>query len=129
VERCGLLDDSLRYCMDYEYWLRLAGAGARFAYIQEKLAGSRLYAENKTLSARVQVHREINEMLKKMFGLVPDRWSFNYAHVVMESRIDRAHHPRWFKCGLILFSLWTTFSWNGRMSDGYRDTLRNWIRV
>ncbi|MDP2979195.1 MAG: glycosyltransferase family 2 protein, partial [Thiobacillus sp.] len=30
VEQHGLLDESLNYCMDYEYWLRLGKAGVRF---------------------------------------------------------------------------------------------------
>ena len=70
IKEYGLLDESLIYCMDYEYWLRLGKAGVRFVYLKEKLAGSRLYADNKTLAARVKVHREINDMLKKMFGRV-----------------------------------------------------------
>jgi glycosyltransferase involved in cell wall biosynthesis len=42
VEQHGLPDESLHYCMDYEYWLRLGKGGARFHYLEEKLAGSRL---------------------------------------------------------------------------------------
>jgi glycosyltransferase involved in cell wall biosynthesis len=86
VERHGALDTSLRYCMDYEYWLRLAKDGARFAYLQEKLAGSRLYAETKTLGSRVAVHAEINDMMKRHFGRVPSRWLSNYAHAVAEAQ-------------------------------------------
>ena len=74
VERCGLLDQQLNYCMDYEYWLRLGKAGMKFHYLEEKLAGSRLYAENKTLGSRVKVHAEINDMQKSLFGEVPERW-------------------------------------------------------
>jgi hypothetical protein len=39
VEQHGLPDESLHYCMDYEYWLRLGKGGARFHYLEEKLAG------------------------------------------------------------------------------------------
>jgi glycosyltransferase involved in cell wall biosynthesis len=87
VENYGLLDESLNYCMDYEYWLRLGTNGVRFHYLEEKLAGSRLYADNKTLGARVKVHKEINDMFKKQFGKVPDRWLFNYAHVMVSDRL------------------------------------------
>ena len=89
IEAHGLLDESLHYCMDYEYWLRLGKAGMCFAYLPEKLAGSRLYAENKTMGSRVKVHREINFMLKKMFGRVPDKWLYNYALAVMNNFIKK----------------------------------------
>lgn len=80
VDNYGMLDESLTYCMDYEYWLRLGKAGERFAYIEEKLAGSRMYAENKTSRAQLEVHKEVNDMLKRHFGTVPDSWLFGYAY-------------------------------------------------
>jgi glycosyltransferase involved in cell wall biosynthesis len=93
VQRHGALDASLRYCMDYEYWLRLAKAGARFAYLEEKLAGSRLYAETKTLGSRVAVHEEINDMLKRTLGRVPRRWLVNYAYASVEN--NHGPHQAW----------------------------------
>jgi len=85
VAKAGLLDKHLSYCMDYEYWLRL-GVLTRFARIPAVLAGSRMYQANKTLGARVSVHREINDMLLRTIGDVPDRWIYAYAHVVVEER-------------------------------------------
>jgi glycosyltransferase involved in cell wall biosynthesis len=85
VEKAGLLDQHLSYCMDYEYWLRL-GALTPFARIPAVLAGSRMYQDNKTLRARVAVHREINDMLLRTIGDVPDQWIYAYAHVVVEER-------------------------------------------
>jgi len=77
IEKYGLLDESLNYCMDYEYWLRLGKAGVHMGYLEEPLAGSRLYSANKTLGSRIKVHKEINDMLQKKFGRVPDSWLFN----------------------------------------------------
>lgn len=126
VESYDLLDESLNYCMDYEYWLRIAKAGARFAYLEEKLAGSRLYADNKTLGSRVKVHREINDMLKKLFGKVPDRWLFNYAHAVLETNSSRIKRSRWFVVRLSVLSIISAFRWNGKLSPDMRHSLIHW---
>jgi glycosyltransferase involved in cell wall biosynthesis len=85
VEREGLLRTSLRYCMDYEYWLRILAR--RLPYFERsRLAGSRLYAENKTLGSKEAVHREILEMLGEKFGAPPARWVHNLAHVIVRER-------------------------------------------
>jgi glycosyltransferase involved in cell wall biosynthesis len=127
VKTHGLLDESLNYSMDYQYWLRLGKAGVRFGYIGEKLAGSRLYADNKTISARVKVHREINEMLKNLFGRVPERWLFNYAHAVAESKIDRNKHHGRFVMLLIIFTIFAFLRWNGNVSGKARNLMKSWI--
>jgi glycosyltransferase involved in cell wall biosynthesis len=83
VEKEGLLDYRLQYCMDYEYWLRL-GARTRFARLKKKLAGSRMYSDNKTLGSRVAVLQEINNMLKKRFGVIHSRWIYAYSRAVVD---------------------------------------------
>jgi glycosyltransferase involved in cell wall biosynthesis len=127
VEKYGLLDESLHYCMDYEYWLRLGKAGVCFAYLQEKLAGSRLYADNKTLGSPVKVHREINDMLKKLLGKVPDRWLYNYAHVVVESKIDRDSRPIRFVLEVSIRSMLAALRWNKGVSVTMRKFIISWI--
>lgn len=129
VDQHGLLDESLNYCMDYEYWLRLGKAGVRFAYLEHKLAGSRLYADNKTLGARVAVHKEINDMFKKKFGKVPDRWLFNYAHAVVERKTDRQISPRWFVFRLLLSTIAAAWHWNKRMSAEMKTHLLEFGRA
>jgi glycosyltransferase involved in cell wall biosynthesis len=116
VEQHGLLDEGLRYCMDYEFWLRLGKAGVRFGYLEDKLAGSRLYAENKTLGSRVKVHAEVNDVQKKLFGKVPERWLWNYAHAVVEEKVNRAAQPRWFAMRMLLVVTMAAWRWNGRIS-------------
>jgi glycosyltransferase involved in cell wall biosynthesis len=85
VEQYGPLDAGLRYCMDFEYWLRILADKPPF-FLRQRLAGSRLYAQNKTLGSREAVHREILEMLKRKFGAPPIRWVYNYGHAVLAER-------------------------------------------
>jgi glycosyltransferase involved in cell wall biosynthesis len=126
VSSHGALDQRLQYCMDYEYWLRLAGAGARFGFLQEKLAGSRMYAANKTLGARRAVHAEINDMMKRTLGRVPDRWLFNYAHAEVESRVNRADRPRWFVINVSMVSLLAALRWNHGISSDMLGKAAAW---
>ncbi|TLS52019.1 glycosyltransferase [Paenibacillus antri] len=83
LEKYGVLNAALRFCMDYEFWLRI-GQKKGFYFLDQKVAGSRLYAENKTLGSRRKVHEEICSMLNDKFGTVPARWIYNLAHVIVE---------------------------------------------
>lgn len=126
VEAHGLLDESLNYCMDYEYWLRLGQAGVRFSYLKEKIAGSRLYADNKTLGSRVKVHREINDMFKKLLGKVPDKWLFNYAHARLGDGARREKHRTLFALGVSFHSVLAALFWNRRVSIPMTKKIMNW---
>jgi glycosyltransferase involved in cell wall biosynthesis len=123
VEHHGLLDEKLHFCMDYEYWLRLAKAGVNFAYLEHKLAGSRLYAENKTMGSRLKVHAEINDMQKSLFGIVPDRWLWNYAHAAIDDRVDRNASPRWFALRMLISTIEAALHWNGCVSPEMKADL------
>lgn len=130
VEAHGLLDESLNYCMDYEYWLRLGKAGVRFAYLEEKLAGSRLYADNKTLGARVKVHKEINDMFKKLLGKVPDRWLFNYAHAVVGDHLGVPIQPsKKVTLELGLRSVLAALRWNRALTPAMKKALLSWLQI
>ncbi|MGB6017710.1 MAG: glycosyltransferase family 2 protein [Nodosilinea sp.] len=107
VARYGGLDRSLQYCMDYELWLRF-GQYTDFYFLPEKLAGSRLYASNKTVGQAFVVHTEINRMLEAKLGVIPANWLLGYALVKVEkeygiSRYDRTQTYR-FVILLIKFS-------------------------
>jgi len=127
VDRFGLLDPALMYCMDYEYWLRIAAGGARFAYVQEKLAGSRLYSETKTLGAKLAVRHEINDMLRQRLGHVPDRWLYIYAHHVAELRVSQNLQSKMFGLHLVTQMVLAALRWNRTISTEMKEGLLGWI--
>ena len=127
LQRYGTLDVRLRYCLDYEYWIRAAMKGAKFAWLRQVLAGSRLYPGTKTLGSRVEVHREINDMMREKLGRVPDRWLFNYAHAVVDAkgvpRDDRVRFPLWVSTA----SIRAAFRWNHSISGHMMRTTGQWM--
>jgi glycosyltransferase involved in cell wall biosynthesis len=78
VERVGYLDESLQYCMDYDFWIRLAQV-ATFTHIPEYLATSRVHLETKTLAQRSRAHAEILDTVHRHFRHVPPPWIYSYA--------------------------------------------------
>jgi glycosyltransferase involved in cell wall biosynthesis len=126
VDRFGPLDAKLQYCLDYEYWVRLTAAGAKFRRLRRVLAGWRLYPQNKTLGSRVRVHTEINDMLRRYARRVPDQWLFNYAHAVLDERgVPRSDRIR-FPLLVGLLSLYSALRWNRRISLHMAKTARLW---
>lgn len=127
VERFGLLNEDLNYCMDYEFWLRLGLRGAKFSYYPEPLACSRFYADTKTLGARKKVHAEINTMMHQLLGKAPDRWLFNYGVVsTEESSLSRERHPRLFALAAGLRSVAAALRWNRSVSPEMWATIAQW---
>jgi len=116
VDKFGLFDDSLSYCMDYEYWLRLGKGGAKFYFLEEKLAASRLYAENKTMSAKVKVCREINNMFIRHFGRVPDKWLIMYAFAVVTQGASNNPNTTFTKIKAAAYTFISALRWNKRIS-------------
>lgn len=85
LQKSGFLDEELYFCMDYEYWIRLAQSGCRFGFLNKRIANSRLYKENKTLFNRPAVHQEIVEMLKRETGWVSVHWIKAYSSTIIRS--------------------------------------------
>jgi glycosyltransferase involved in cell wall biosynthesis len=124
VERFGDLDERLHYCMDYEYWLRLAAGGAVFEYLPAILAGSRLHEQTKTFSARLPLHQEINSMLRERIGRVPDSWLINQAHTLVElDRSARRVIALPYALDVVVRCLQLSWRWNGKISGELAITL------
>jgi glycosyltransferase involved in cell wall biosynthesis len=128
VERVGYLDGSLRYCMDYDLWIRI-GRVARFVYIPHYLATTRLHADTKTLGQRTQVHAEILRMLHRHFGRVPPSWVYGYAHAVLGARDrQRPWVNAGFIAGLVGISLVQFLRYNHRVPLSEWRRWRTWLR-
>ena len=110
--------------MDYAFWLRLGMKGVCFAYLEEKFAGSRLYADNKTLGSRLKVHKEINDMFMKMFGKVSDLWLYNYVYVVMGDRLGTSiNRSIKLRLEFRLRSILAALRWNHDITPAMKKTL------
>ncbi|KPU43686.1 PGL/p-HBAD biosynthesis glycosyltransferase [Oxobacter pfennigii] len=73
IEDIGYLDESLHLCLDYELWIRM-GKKYKFAYLNDILASSRIYPENKTLSRHCEVYAEAQKILYEHYGYIPLSW-------------------------------------------------------
>jgi glycosyltransferase involved in cell wall biosynthesis len=68
MERVGLLDERLNYSLDYEYWIRMALAGATFKRLDPVVASFRLSQGSKTVGQTaahaVEQLRTLDEILE-----------------------------------------------------------------
>lgn len=68
MERVGLLDESLHYTMDLDYWLRIALAGFRLDYLPVTLGGFRFHSASKSTSMQTGFLRDWGVMLDKVYA-------------------------------------------------------------
>ncbi len=77
------LDETLQMCMDYDFWIRL-GKTREVRFLDRVVASSRMYPDNKTISRRSEVYREIVHTVKKHYGRLPFSWALGRAHHVWD---------------------------------------------
>ena len=79
VAEVGGLDRTLHYAMDYDLWIRLVGAGARFAYLDDELALAVVHPAAKTQSMRGESIKEAIAVVQRHFGFVSWSWAMRQA--------------------------------------------------
>lgn len=113
LEDQGYLDTKLEFCMDYELWLRY-GRHVDFFYLPELLAGSRFYPGTKTSQSQLELHFEINQMLKDKFALSAEKWVFAYAATAVEENDKfRDRHNLALTTQFHRLVEFLTYSWQG----------------
>jgi glycosyltransferase involved in cell wall biosynthesis len=88
LEDVGFLDESLNFCMDYDFWFRIAKKHT-FRYMKEPLACTRFYESTKTFERRIEAHKEILAVVFHHFGSVPPSWAYGYAYAKIRSYFHR----------------------------------------
>lgn len=72
-ETAGPLNEELKMCLDYEYWIRLAQT-YEFGFIKEYIGATRLYGETKTATMQQRHLQEAVTILDHYYGKVPMHW-------------------------------------------------------
>lgn len=103
----GYFDESLQFCMDYDYWIRV-GKRYSIGYLPEYLATSKLHAKGKTLANQTAFHREIVHMIQRHYGYVPARWIAAFAHKYLESYLSRKGRMRDLAFRTLVHSIFLT---------------------
>lgn len=96
VVRHGGLRASLRYCLDYEFWLRLSANGVTFEQTRQLLAHSRMYAANKTMGERLHAYFETADMMIRSIGHSDGKWIEHFANAAADLLGSNYGIPRAF---------------------------------
>jgi GT2 family glycosyltransferase len=70
AERIGPFDERLQYCMDYDYWLRMALAGSEIVHVDNLLACARIHPRAKTSTSLAAMYRESMTVCQRHLGRV-----------------------------------------------------------
>jgi glycosyltransferase involved in cell wall biosynthesis len=87
IDDIGYFDSSLKYAMDYDYWIRISKK-YNLNYIQDYFGNTRFYPTTKTSGQRLPFHWEIIRVQKKHYLTVHHNWIFALIHVEL-AKVNR----------------------------------------
>lgn len=70
-EKLGQLDETLHYCMDYEYWQRMLANGYDFNLLPAYIGCIRYHDSSKTISQNARFKRDL-EVIYQRYGIAMD---------------------------------------------------------
>jgi hypothetical protein len=112
MERSGGFDESLHYCLDREFFLRLGLHGARPRMIAADLARFRDHGGSKTATSVIRFHEESLRMLDR------------HADAVGLSRRERRRSRRRIRNEMAYLKVFATWRTHGR-----RQAMRDFLRM
>jgi FkbM family methyltransferase len=91
-EKIGGPSEQYEYCMDYEYWVRMATSGLKWVYLDETLAHHRWWGGMKTSKGRDQSLVEHMRVCANYFGYIHWKWLDRYAEYLTSSLDGVVNH-------------------------------------
>jgi len=123
LEEVGFLDERLNFCMDYDFWFRIAKKHT-FRYMKEPLACTRFYESTKTIEKRIDAHKEILAVVFRHFGSVPPSWAYGYAYARIRPYFGRPPNFRnpFFVGGIafLICSVFLRYNHRALLAEGKR---------
>ena len=83
--QAGMINASMNFSLDYELWMRIAKSYPIFK-VDEYIATSRMYMDNKTLSSRKRVYQESIGAVITHYDYVPYEWTNAYACYLLDRK-------------------------------------------
>ncbi len=91
-EKIGGPSEQYEYCMDYEYWVRIASSGFKWVHINETLANHRWWEGMKTSKGRDASLVEHMQVCTEYFGYIHWKWLDRYAEYVASKKDGVVNH-------------------------------------
>lgn len=92
MDKTGLLDETLHYGLDYEYWIRLALAGAQFKRLPDTLALFRLSDSSKTVGQTAKLALEQLQIIDRLLAsdVLPGKLGLSTEQISVRARRTRS---------------------------------------
>lgn len=68
LDKYGMIDESLHYCMDHELWLRFLSNGEKFTVVPDLLSVYQVHPESKTGTSIPKFVKEHDKVAKRFWG-------------------------------------------------------------